>query len=164
MKRRRLLALVSLVALSLGAPIAHARRAPPPGWQLEPGRAIGAVSLGMTRAELQRLGPLSPHPSRTIGPNVLVSGGWTFVLDNQGRTRLARRRLALTPGVVIAGRRVPPSAPLTTIERMRIPGCSSVQMRVGGNVITCRGRYGWAHFTQGAVSAGHVEVDVSRDR
>jgi hypothetical protein len=163
-KRRSPLALVSLVALSLVASVADARRAPPPGWQLEPGRAIGAVTLGMTRAELQRLGPLAPHPSGTVGPNVLVSGGWTFVLDNQGRTRLARRRLALTPGVVIAGRRVAPAAPLTAIERMRIPGCSPIQMRIGGNVITCRGRYGWAHFTQGAVSAGHVEVDVSRDR
>lgn len=164
MKRRRLLALASLVSLALSASVAHARRAPPPGWQLEPGRAIGSVALGMSRVELQRLGPLAPHPSGAVGPNVLVSGGWTFVLDPQGRVRLARRRLALTPGVVLAGRRVAPSAPLTAIERMRIPGCSRIQMRVGGNVITCRGRYGWAHFTQGAVTAGHVEVDVSRDR
>ncbi|MFO0557321.1 MAG: hypothetical protein U0269_04830 [Polyangiales bacterium] len=149
------------VGVSLVGATADARRAPPPGWQLEPGRSLGAVTMGMSRAELSRIGRLTVG---SLGPNVVTSGAWTFFLDARGNVRLARRRLGLTPGVVISGRRVAPSMPLTMIERLRIPGCSSIQQRPGGNTITCRSRWGWAHFTQGAATAGHVEVDISRDR
>lgn len=155
----------AMLALTVGLAIvgtpADARRAPAPGWALEPGRALGPVTLGMSRADLQRIGPLA---TGALGPNVITSRAWTFFLDARGNVRLARRRLALTPGVVISGRRVAPAMPLTAIERLRIPGCTPVQVRAGGNTITCRSRWGWAHFTQGAATAGHVEVDISRDR
>ncbi len=164
MNRPHLLALCAAVALALSTPSAEARRAPIPGWLLEPGRTLGPVNMAMTRAELARIGPLAPHPSGSLGPNVLTSRAWTFFMDSLGRVRVARRRLALTPGVVISGRRVTPAMPLVAIERLRIPGCTRIQTRVGGNVITCRSRWGYAHFTQGAVSGGHVEVDISRDR
>ncbi len=164
MKRAAVLSVLCASTLSIAAPTADARRAPAPGWLLEPGRTLGPVNIGMTRVDLQRIGPLAPHPSGSLGPNVLTSRAWTFFLDALGRTRMARRRLALTPGVVINGRRVTPAMPLVTIERLRIPGCSRIQTRVGGNVITCRSRWGYAHFTQGAVSGGQVEVDISRDR
>jgi hypothetical protein len=156
-------ALVALCAL-LVTPVAAALRAPTPGWVLEPGRALGPITMGMTRAELGRVGPVSPHPAGSLGPNVLVSRAWTFFLDPQGRLRIARRPLGLTPGVVIAGRRIAPAATLNDIARMRIAGCTPIQRRVGGNVITCRARWGWTHLTEGAVSRGRVEVDISRDR
>jgi hypothetical protein len=155
--------IAALCAL-LVATNAAALRAPTPGWTLEPGRALGPVVLGMSRAELARVGPVSPHPAGSLGPNVLVSRAWTYFLDAQGRLRTARRPLALTPGVVIAGRRVAPASTLNDIARLRIAGCTPIQRRVGGNVITCRARWGWSHFTEGAVSRGRVEVDVSRDR
>ncbi len=140
-----------------------ARRAPAPGWMLSPGQSLGPVFLGMSRAEVQRLAPLIRPAGAQSGPDVWVSRAWYFVFDAQG-LRTARRPLALSPGVVVNGRRVTPASTLPMIAAMRIPGCSPVQRRVGGAVITCRGRQGYAHFTVTSVSNGRVEVDISRDR
>jgi hypothetical protein len=159
--RSALIVAVATAALPLDT---TAFRAPVPGWVLEPGRALGPVVLGMSRAELRRLGPLSPHPSGSFGSTVMVSQAWTYYFpDASGRLRTARRPLALTPGVVLNGRRIAPASTLTDIARLRLPGCSSIQRRLGGDVITCRSRWGYAHFTEGATTRGRVEVDISKD-
>jgi hypothetical protein len=120
--------------------------------QVDVGRGIGPVRLGMTRAEIDALGlPVKDDVwALHVGP-------YRARLE-QGRVVLVEVALADLPGGLwVAGEVVAPTEKDIARIAAHLPGCGRMEMREGGNLITCSG--GSTHVKAGG-PVGIVAIDV----
>lgn len=132
---------------------------------VQPGTGVGVVRLGMTRSELTQAGlALRPHPSGQLGPAVQVAGPYYIVFGSDDRVRHVEVELPAAQGVRVQSTVLPASTPLADIPRL-VPGCSPVEHREGGNVVSCGAPGGGSparmEFKQGSGPNAAVTVAVS---
>lgn len=104
-----------------------------------PGRAIGPVSIGMTRQELARAGlELKPHPSGQLGDAVQIAGPYQIVFQEDRVASVALTVKDSPAGISIDNRTFASTATLQQIASA-LPDCGEVEEREGGAVVTCSG-------------------------
>jgi len=106
---------------------------------LEPGKGIGTIRLGMTRAEVEALGlPIRVHPSRRHGRNVRRVGPYRveFDEDKVGSVELDLSRFR---GSLRIGTHEFDRASQGSDIAAALPGCKAPEERRGGRVIECDG-------------------------
>jgi hypothetical protein len=128
---------VALAAL-LAVQAAHAA-APPDPPVLVPGKSIGPVRLGLTRAEVDALGmAVSPDPSGQLGDAVRHVGPYRVVFSNE-RVSQVEFVLSTSPrGVRVGEKTVPPTAKPKDAAAA-LPGCGAEVAAEGGTIIACDG-------------------------
>ncbi len=127
----------------------------PPAVVLVPGKSIGPLSLGMSRAEIATAGfELKPHPSGKMGPDVGVAEPYDVVFDQNRVSSIAVALIKAPSGIAVGDHIIPPSASIEEAARA-IPRCGSVDRREGGSVISCDGGR-----TLIKESDGQVEIQV----
>ncbi len=108
--------------------------------RLVPSRSIGPISLGMTRAEVAKLGlPVLSHPSGQMGDDVRLVGPYHVVFRADKVDSIELEVSDSPSGVVIGARTFSPSA---TAQEMvgALTGCAAEQPGEGGSTVACEGR------------------------
>lgn len=103
------------------------------------GTSIGPFKLGMTRAEIDKLGVPQKNPATSI----IVSGPYEIGLDKDDKVQSISRRMAtdsdgkeLKAGVLFGGKTIEPKISFADLQK-RIPGCKAPDVMEGGNVAKC---------------------------
>ena len=127
---------------------------------LVPGTSIGPFKLGMTRAEIDKLGIGYRSPATSI----IVTGPYEIALDRDDRVTSISRRMAvdsdgkaLKGGVVLNSKTIAPKTSFADLTK-RIRGCKAPVSLIGGTVAKCAD-----HTFVGAVGpAGVVVVGIEK--
>jgi hypothetical protein len=150
-----------VLALSLFTFTARADKAPTltGAATLVAGTSIGPFKLGMTRAEVEKLGA----PVRNPASSVLVTGPYEIGFDKQDKVSSISRRMAtdadgkaLRGGVVFAGKTIDPKISFDEL-RKRIPGCGKPEAMIGVTLAKCDNRT--SVYAAGPVGIVGVRVD-----
>ncbi len=97
-----------------------------------PGRSVGPVSLGMTRAEVDSLG-LEVHPSYSA-----MTIPFTAYYDDQGVVTSVGVSLRYAPGDITVGEVVIPRGASAQQAAELLADCEEGDVRIGGNITRCR--------------------------
>jgi hypothetical protein len=115
---------------------------------VEPGVGIGQVRLGMTRAELDKLGfPIKEGP-------FLEVGSYRVTMDGDRVGAIETTLSVFADGLRVGTELVPPKEPKIEAIIKGLPGCGKVDVRIGDSVVTCAD--GTAHVK--AVGPGAIVV------
>ncbi len=116
------------------APICSGAGSTSPGLAIptvEPGVGIGQVHLGMTRAELDKLGfPIKDGP-------LLEVGSYRVTMDGDRVGAIETTLSVFSEGLRVGTELVPPKEPKIEAIVKGLPGCGKVDVRVGDSLVTC---------------------------
>jgi hypothetical protein len=104
---------------------------------VEPGKGIGQIRLGMTRAEVDALGlPTRTHPSGRHGPNVRRIGPYHVEFDDDKVSSVELNLRRFADGIRIGTQDFGQSVDAKEIAAA-LPPCKEPEERPGGTVIEC---------------------------
>jgi ketosteroid isomerase-like protein len=118
----------------LQQPPARADASDPPGViVIVPGRRIGPIELGMSRARVTALGPLATHPEYSA-----MTIPWTVYYDDHDLVHQVEISLPHSPhDIRVDAVTIPKTSGQADIERL-LGDCTAPDVREGGTMIPCR--------------------------
>ncbi|MBW2461309.1 MAG: hypothetical protein JRH11_06655, partial [Deltaproteobacteria bacterium] len=124
-------------APSVEDPAANETPAPAPAAEgaipIVPGRSIGPIQLSMTRAAVDALGLLSPHPQYSA-----MTVPFTVYYDDSGRVHQVEVSLLHAGADIQVGSVIiPPTADMGQAKAL-LGDCSADDLAIGGTTSTCR--------------------------
>jgi hypothetical protein len=102
-----------------------------------PGKGIGPVQLGMTRARVEQLGlPVVAHGSGQLGDTVRMVGPYYVVFDAKGAVASIEMNLAESTGATVGATALEPGQSLEQIAKT-LGSCGAVTAVEGGATAAC---------------------------
>lgn len=99
-----------------------------------PGRSIGGVTIGMSRAEVDALDVLGPHPQYSA-----MTVPFSVYYDDEERVHQVEVTLMHAGADVQVGETTIPQTATWEQAKELLDDCQEDDLRIGGTIATCRG-------------------------